>query len=622
MNALKKFFTASLCLCLCTSVQAASLLKLSMSKGDMKKAEHDLADKAVYSTEEFIQAQRCIEHGLLLRAAFRVSTQTLNNKGDSTAVYAIRHQNMELLQSMAHCARDKEKILQTITAEKQFPFLLRYLKENPDAIPYCPDCAIFGALASENADTFRELLRLTGKINIVNDKGISLLRVAFQQNKGEHIKYMLQMQADVNAGQGDDTPLLCALYEQNKEITELLLQAGADVNQGKSTSPLIEAITNQDAELVQQLIKLGADVNCSRDTTPLLAAIKVENVEIIQALLQAGVDLKTEKKNNPLEAAVRQGNLVIVRLLIDKGAAFPQNSSLLLTALKSSHADIAAYLLSHGAEKELYEEGSPVAEYVFHLDSCPSTMNAIISEIKEKINRQYQQKVARITAQQKKEESLAKSRQQQHAQTEAQQKNEESPAKSRRQQQAQTKAQQGQQKQAEATRKREDILSNLAYITDSRPRWDANFYAFIHLPASRNNPSNVIYVCEQLSALLPRYARSNIQIILVCYDDNGEEALTAPREHSELMSNVPVILAKDSGFLAPQIMPRFPGLTETTVTIVDSNFSIAAARNSYEQGMRACKEMSFIAFKGISSISGTAPNATQKNYPFTGRQRK
>lgn len=601
MNAFKKFFTAPLCLCLCTSVQAASLLKLSMSKGDMKKAEHDLADKAVYSTEEFIQAQRCIEHGLLLRAAFRVSTQTLNNKGDSTAVYAIRHQNMELLQSMAHCARDKEKILQTITAEKQFPFLLRYLKENPDAIPYCPDCAIFGALASENADTFRELLRLTGKINIVNEKGISLLRVAFQQNKVEHIKYMLQLHADVNAGQGDETPLLCALYEQNKEITELLLQAGADVNQGKSTSPLIEAITNQDAELVQQLIKLGADVNCSRNTTPLLAAIKVENVEIIQALLQAGADLKTEGKNNPLETAVRRGNLVIVRLLIDKGAAFPQNSSLLLTALKSRHADIAAYLLSHGAEKELYVDDSPVAEYVFNLDSCPSTMNAIISEIKEKINRRYQQKVARITAQQKKEEALAKSR---------------------RQQQAQAKVQQGQQKRADATRKREDILSNLAYITDSRPRWDANFYAFIHLPAYRNNPSNAIYVCEQLSALLPRYARSNIQIILVCYDDNREEALTAPREHSELMSNVPVILAKDSGFLAPQIMPRFPGLTETTVTIVDSNFSIAEARNSYEQGIRACKEMSFTAFKGISSISGTVPNETQKNYPFTGRQRK
>lgn len=603
MNAIHRFVspTALAILCASASVEAAMPLKFSLSESDMKKAERSLADKAVYSTEEFIQAQRCIEHGYLLHAALHVSAQTQSNKGARPEDYAIEHQDLEMLHSASFQAEDRERIVNKMVAKKQYTLLLRYLKQESAAIPYCPDCAIFGALASENADTFRELLRLTGKINIVNDKGISLLRVAFQQNKVEHIKYMLQLQADVNTGQGDETPLLCALYEQNKEITELLLQAGADVNQGKSTSPLIEAITNQDAELVQQLIKLGADVNCSRDTTPLLAAIKVENVEIIRALLQAGADLKTEKKNNPLEAAVRRGNLVIVRLLIDKGAAFPQNSSLLLTALKSSHADIAAYLLSHGAEKELYEEGSPVAEYVFNLDSCPSTMNAIISEIKEKINRRYQQKVARITAQQKKEEALAKSR---------------------RQQQAQAKVQQGQQKRAEATRKREDILSNLAYITDSRPRWDANFYAFIHLPAYRNNPSNAIYVCEQLSALLPRYARSNIQIILVCYDDNGEEALTAPREHSELMSNVPVILAKDSGFLAPQIMPRFPGLTETTVTIVDSNFSIAEAHNSYEQGLRACKEMSFIAFKGISSISGTVPNETQKNYPFTGRQRK
>ncbi len=116
------------------------------------------------------------------------------------------------------------------------------------------------------------------------------------------------------AYQGGMTPLLMAARQGHLEAVQLLLEAGAPVNQvsgGDKTSPLLVTIINGHFDLANYLLEHGADpnINSENGATPLYAALNVEwapkalypqprayqqqkltHLELMKALLEKGAD--------------------------------------------------------------------------------------------------------------------------------------------------------------------------------------------------------------------------------------------------------------------------------------------------------------------------------------------
>lgn len=95
-----------------------------------------------------------------------------------------------------------------------------------------------------------------------------LMRAIHQKNI-DKIGEALDNGADINEQLHGDTPLIAAVVRSSSrpEIIEYLLDNGADIEQGTSyyshRTPLMVALTNSNREVVQLLVKKGADVNAT-----------------------------------------------------------------------------------------------------------------------------------------------------------------------------------------------------------------------------------------------------------------------------------------------------------------------------------------------------------------------
>ena len=95
------------------------------------------------------------------------------------------------------------------------------------------------------------------------------LMQAIHQKNITKIDEALDNGADINGQLHGDTPLLAAIVRSSNrpDIAEHLLDNGADIEQGTSRysqrTPLMVALTNSNREVVQLLIDKGADVNAT-----------------------------------------------------------------------------------------------------------------------------------------------------------------------------------------------------------------------------------------------------------------------------------------------------------------------------------------------------------------------
>jgi ankyrin repeat protein len=91
------------------------------------------------------------------------------------------------------------------------------------------------------------------------------------------------------------TPLIKAIKQQNSELIDCLLTAGADVDcAGYYSTPLIAAIETGDLALVRRLRALGADVNkhgWDPEDTPLHKAEEGDHAEIKAFLIAEGAEM-------------------------------------------------------------------------------------------------------------------------------------------------------------------------------------------------------------------------------------------------------------------------------------------------------------------------------------------
>lgn len=140
------------------------------------------------------------------------------------------------------------------------------------------------------------------------------------------VNALIAMGADLSwEGEYGGTPLYSAVSNSEKEIVQMLLEAGADPNQKSKDkfSPLINACDKYrpNLEIIKLLFEYGADPNIQDNdgSTPLHIAVRNDSSEITELLLTNGADpnIQDNMGNTPLHIPA---NYKISELLIKHGA--------------------------------------------------------------------------------------------------------------------------------------------------------------------------------------------------------------------------------------------------------------------------------------------------------------
>ncbi|KAH8805076.1 ankyrin repeat-containing domain protein [Xylogone sp. PMI_703] len=242
--------------------------------------------------------------------------------------------------------------------------------------------ALHVSIDKENVDITKALLAVGADPNISYPQGHwgkqakSLLQMAATKGNLELVRELLSSGADVNSllrtTSGTTSLLAEALstYSAKEEIIQLLVAAGADVNEvGTSGNvPLTAAVRRGMLGTVNLLLNAGANINLRKpdEDTALQAAMRRGNADIIKLLLSVGADMNApaygRQGRTALQAASESGKVSLVILLLQRGAdcnavaADDHGATALQAAAIAGHLRIVLLLLKAGAD--IYAPGA------------------------------------------------------------------------------------------------------------------------------------------------------------------------------------------------------------------------------------------------------------------------
>jgi len=173
------------------------------------------------------------------------------------------------------------------------------------------------AVASNDLKGVTTLLAQGADPNVRNSVEIPVLFMAIRHGTAAMVEALLKSKADPNVRDVDtDLPALWQAFSREApdrvDILKMLLAAGADVN----------GASRKEDDLL-------------RGVTPLMAVIDDECKDVIQLFLNQGADVNTKASSGmtPLMLAALNGSEDIVQLLLDKGADVNAKTPTGLTAL-------------------------------------------------------------------------------------------------------------------------------------------------------------------------------------------------------------------------------------------------------------------------------------------------
>ncbi len=156
----------------------------------------------------------------------------------------------------------------------------------------------------------------------VGDEVPSPLHDAARRGDVVEVRRLITAGIDVNALNWEGIcPLLCAVEGGSMEVATVLLRAGSMPDGVNHTlSPFVAAAWEDRRDLVELLLQFGADVNRpdpETGDTALMAAAGVGNLPFVDFLLSLGAkpDVKTRKGEDALYYANVGGHIPVIRRL-------------------------------------------------------------------------------------------------------------------------------------------------------------------------------------------------------------------------------------------------------------------------------------------------------------------
>lgn len=185
------------------------------------------------------------------------------------------------------------------------------------------------------------------------------IRAAQEDNLEALTALLAGIEVNLRDKRSKTTALEHAVQNANREMVQLLLSSGANVNarNGSGETVLMMLTTDATCDLVWDLINAGADVKLKDDSgnTALMQAATSDSLEALRVLLDAGaeVDTKNNEGRTALMIAASEGYVNTVRALVLAGADInaidDDEKNALSIAAEYDHPAVVRFLKSKGA---------------------------------------------------------------------------------------------------------------------------------------------------------------------------------------------------------------------------------------------------------------------------------
>jgi len=208
--------------------------------------------------------------------------------------------------------------------------------------------------------------------NIPDSQGVPLLLLASQQNKSDIASVLIAKgsdpdTADVNTG---ETPLIAAAKNGNLDMMNMLIVAGADLNNAskQGMTPLLSGIESGKRQVTEFLVSRGSLAGVSPQNLMKYASQK--NFVGVEAMLKGGANPNYSDKNGntALLAATANGDFDSVKVLLAYRANINAVNKLhmtpLLYALKRGNSEMAKYFLDRKADFNIADGAGKTPLYI------------------------------------------------------------------------------------------------------------------------------------------------------------------------------------------------------------------------------------------------------------------
>ncbi len=251
--------------------------------------------------------------------------------------------------------------------------------EMKDSQGYAP---LYWAVITNSTEIVRLLVQAGADVH-VNAGGLTLVGIAKKQNNIEMGNILVAAGAQ-RIGNFPPVPqnesILFAVERNNLSQVENLISQKATlelVDERTGQTGLILAAKNGSTEIVRSLVRAGADLNATDNEwkTALFWSRNKGHAAITSILLDAGA------VNQPLLDAVRENNLVQIRNLISEGANLEElnqyRETPLLIAVQKGYTQIVSALIQAGADVDARNKQNNTA---LHL-AAQEGQNRIVSAL-------------------------------------------------------------------------------------------------------------------------------------------------------------------------------------------------------------------------------------------------
>lgn len=208
------------------------------------------------------------------------NTNVPNKRGETPLHLAAKHNNCtvmrQLLDNYAHCAyfdaRDKSDTTPLFHAVKHVEATRLLIDFGADVnarnrYGTTPLIAMPATSSVGRLSVTRLLLNAGANLNACDNDGMTALHMACDDDDDKWAKLLLERGADVNANGSTGTPLHCAAELGSVECVRLLLQWGADTRairpKNKTTALHYAVQRDRKRDITQLLVEAGADVNAA-----------------------------------------------------------------------------------------------------------------------------------------------------------------------------------------------------------------------------------------------------------------------------------------------------------------------------------------------------------------------